>query len=241
MVLLPFVHMSAALVCRQVTYARCSTQWERRGRRRPTLTGGANEGVEAHIFPPCFDQHSKQGGLHGRHFESAGAESLDEQDSWQGYETRACCPKVTAFHGLPVPVTPPGSSRQSRHRSSETRRLYLCPRLFLASAQELQRRPDSQDTDGLVEEKTRRQRRPRQTPYRCPAPPRLARYHDLGMPNGEARPPPQALAGASAASLTGLHFANSARVQPTGLLGRGPTSGVTSRGSSSWPCPNWMR
>ena len=55
------------------------------------------------------------------------------------------------------------------------------------------------------------------------------------------RRPPQALAGASAASLTGLHFANSAKLQATGLLGRGPTSGVTSRGSSSWPCPNWMR
>ena len=143
------------------------------------------EGVGAPTFPPCFDQHPKQGGRHGRHFESAGAESLDEQDSWQGYETRACCPKVTAFHGLPVPVAPSGSSRQSRHRSSETRRLHLCPRLFLAPAQELQRRPDSQDTDGLVAQKTRRQRHPRQAACRRPAPPRLAGDDNLGMPGRE--------------------------------------------------------
>ena len=43
--LLPFFHMSAALVCRQGTYARGSAQWERRGPPRPAPVSGANGGV----------------------------------------------------------------------------------------------------------------------------------------------------------------------------------------------------
>ena len=43
--LLPFVHILEALAHRQGTYGRRSAQGERRGRPRPTPTGGANGGV----------------------------------------------------------------------------------------------------------------------------------------------------------------------------------------------------